>query len=395
MRKKIYRVLGLKLALGVTISLQAQDTSQVTSMYGANGFEWNTSDGNYRMYIGGRLQFRYATPFDRNPISYQALSRSARQEFLVNRARLKIGGHVYKPWVKYAFEYGLVSGRLLDFRIMVEKYRGLNFKIGQWKVNYNRERVVSSGKQQLMDRSIVNAYFTLDRQQGVGVYGNLGSQGIANFSYDVAIVTGAGRSAPFNPTNNLMYIGHLQWNFLGREMPVTESDTRFHQKPVGEIGISGASYKGVYTNFSSSGGTDWINGSDSLLNTYEIRQANVESAFMYKGFSWQNEFHMKWIEDQQNKETIIQSGMYIQAGYFPHGVIGAVPENLEIAGRFAVVLPDIDVDHLQRQYDLAVNYFFRGHRNKLTAEYSWFDYDDSLGETHGKGRFRLQWDISF
>ena len=70
-------------------------------------------------------------------------------------------------------EYELAASVLLDFRMMIERFERIQIKVGQWKIHYNRERVVSSGQQQLVDRSILNREFTIDRQQGVSFYGRL------------------------------------------------------------------------------------------------------------------------------------------------------------------------------------------------------------------------------
>ena len=70
-----------------------------------------------------------------------------------------------------------------DFRVMLERYSFLKMKVGQWKAHYNRERVISSGKQQLVDRSLINRAFTLDRQVGLSLYGRLKGVGLADFNY--------------------------------------------------------------------------------------------------------------------------------------------------------------------------------------------------------------------
>ena len=82
--------------------------------------------------------------------------------------RMKIGGHAYEPWLKYYFEVDLqptreiddssskASARVIDWRIDVAKYKEATLRLGQWKINYNRERVDSSGKQQFVERSIAN-----------------------------------------------------------------------------------------------------------------------------------------------------------------------------------------------------------------------------------------------
>ena len=53
-------------------------------------------------------------------------------------------------------------------------------------------------------------------------------------------------------------------------------------------------------------------------------------------------------------------------------------------------------DNRQIEMGLATNWFFSGHKNKLTFELTHFKFqEDQLDETGGGFRFRLQWDISF
>jgi phosphate-selective porin OprO and OprP len=65
------------------------------------------------------------------------------------------------------------DSRLLDWRISLEKFFFFSLRVGQWNVEYNRERRDSSGQQQLVERSIVNDFFTIDRQMGAMLYGRL------------------------------------------------------------------------------------------------------------------------------------------------------------------------------------------------------------------------------
>ena len=139
-----------------------------------------------------RFQFRFATPSDQDPVSFDDYSNEKQREFKINRARLKVGGHAFQPWLKYYWEYELSQSNLLDFRIMVEKWKWLSLKVGQWKVEFSRERFISSGEQQMMDRSFINRPFKVDRQQGIELYGHLKAAGLADFNYWVAALTGTG-----------------------------------------------------------------------------------------------------------------------------------------------------------------------------------------------------------
>ena len=195
-----------------------------------------TRDKRFSLEIQSRLQFRFATPEDQNPVTFRRFQRrkKARRSKLTGRG-LKIGGNAFQPWLKYYWEYELSQSNLLDFRIMIEKWDWLSFKVGQWKVEYSRERRISSGEQQMVDRSIINRPFTVDRQQGVEVYGRLKGKGVADFNYWVAALTGTGRGNVSNDDNHLMYFGRLQWNFLGRYLDFEGSDLEKHEMPTGIV----------------------------------------------------------------------------------------------------------------------------------------------------------------
>src|SRR5690606_28120780 len=152
-------------------------------------------------------------------------------------------------------------------------------KVGQWKTYYNRERVISSGKQQMVDRSILNRPFTLDRQQGIEFYGRVFPETLADFTYHLSILTGAGRGATENDDGNLMYVGRLQWNMFGRELEMTGSDLKFHEKPTGLIAFAGATNRSPYTRFSQSGGGELTGFEVGVPGQYRVNQALLETAF--------------------------------------------------------------------------------------------------------------------
>jgi len=360
------------------------------------GFEFRTRDGKFLLQFASRLQFRFATPSDTDPATFDDLDAGEKPAFKVSRARLKIGGHAFAPWLNYYFEYELSQSNLLDFRVMVEKWEWLSFKAGQWKSDYNRERVISSGEQQLIERSIITKPFTLDRQQGVEVYGHIKSRGAADFNYWVSVLTGTGRGAKDNDDANLMYEGRFQWNALGRSMEMSGSDLEISEKPALTIAVAGVTNRSPYTRFSQSGGGELDGFPAGIAGQYRVKQAMLETAFKYKGFSWQQETHFKRIIDNVNHTVTDMEGTYLQAGYFLHESIAAVPRQLELAGIYAVYRPDIDINrNSQRQYSAVANWFFNGHKNKLTAQYDYIVLDQATINKSGGSRFRVQWDISF
>ena len=113
--------------------------------------------------------------------------------FRIRRARFKLDGHAYKPWLGYYLEYGIAASVMLTFELEVQKSEQIGARFGQFKVPYNRERLDSSGKQQFADRSIVNNPFTVDRQSGMNLQGHLFAGSRADSKYNFGVYTGTGR----------------------------------------------------------------------------------------------------------------------------------------------------------------------------------------------------------
>ena len=363
--------------------------------YGNKGWQFSTTDGKYMLQFQSRLQFRYAVPFDTDPITYDDHLDADQQILRINRARLKIGGNVYEKWLKYYWEYELAASNLLDFRLMVEKYPWLKLKVGQWKAQYSRERIISSGKQQMAERSIVNRAFTIDRQQGISFYGHLQGGGLADFNYWFSILTGMGRGERENDDMYLMYMTRLQWNFLKRQVKFSGSDVEYSEDPAGTLTFAAVTNRSPYTRFSTSGGGQLPGFEDGVAGQYRVNQCLVETAFKYRGLSWQQELHWKEIKDKVNNSTTILLGTYVQLGYFFHYLWSTIPKPLEAAFRHTVYNPDkSEWENIQREFSFAFNWFFKDHLNKLTAEMSYLKFEKDVAEERDGFRLRLQWDIS-
>ena len=145
--------------------------SQIKVGWGKKGFTLATADGLFQTKIQWRFQGRWTYPERSDPRDEKAFTDNEESTFELRRVRMKVGGHGYQPWIKYFFEVdwqpgrdfddgaGNAATRLIDWRIMLEKYKWAKLRIGQWKINYSRERVDSSGKQTMVERSIMNRIF--------------------------------------------------------------------------------------------------------------------------------------------------------------------------------------------------------------------------------------------
>ena len=123
-------------------------------------------DSTWSMKIGARMQFLTIAQWDSNA---DGLSNPA-SSFLVRRARLKFNGFAFSPKLKYKMELGLsnrdIGGAseftnnapryILDAVLKWNFHENFELWVGQTKLPGNRERVVSSGNLQMVDRSLLN-----------------------------------------------------------------------------------------------------------------------------------------------------------------------------------------------------------------------------------------------
>ncbi len=367
--------------------------------YGKNGFEFKTENGKFSLALQNRIQFRYAAPFDRDPRSIDDLEKPGTDSFMIRRARTKIRGHIMWPWLKYYFQYDWSQPVMRDLNLTIDKYSWAKLWLGRGKVFYNDERVSSSGNQQFVNRSIVNEIFTVDRQQGVQLYGNLFPGTWHDLSYYAGVFSGLGVGERSNDDDDMMWSGRLQWNALGGEMPFSQSDVEYHEKPALNIAVAAATNRSKCTVFETA------NDSCRALpgfevgrsGQYRINQMVEEVRFKWRGFSLLHEFHLKDVRDKINKENTNLMGGLIQAGFFPHYIISIMPKNLEFAGRYAFVDPNRDVDNdLQQEASGVMTYFLNGHSNKLNFQVSHLMVEDpQSGTNQSDQRFWVQWDVSF
>ena len=388
--------------------------------YGRKGFELKSKDGKFATQLQWRFQGRWTYPDNGDPESFSDFNSGPESTFELRRVRMKIGGHGYQPWIKYYLEVDLQSTgssggsagstRLIDWRIMLERFKWASLQVGQWKVDYNRERRDSSGNQQFVERSIVNEVFTIDRQMGAMLYGQVAPGTYFDSRYYVGVFTGSGRGEA-NDDANMMYFGRYQWNFLGRDLKWSQSDVEYHEQPTGSVAFAAYTNIGKCTRWSSSGcgtlgslnsaGMSYTSDSSAKAGQYRVEGMMEEFAFKWRGLSIQHEYHWKQVKDNSYSEGMPGHktnlmGSYSQIGYFPHYLISAVPKPLEVAFRYAFVDPNISAPNDRRQeYTTAINWFFAGHKNKLTLDGSWLTLSQPAGQNQHEQRIRLQWDVSF
>ena len=364
-----------------------------------NGLRIESRDGAFMSEMHLRSQIRFSSPIPSVPRQPKHFLRANEHDLRFRRARFKTAGHILRPWIRYATEYDLVGTRMLDMRVTVQKWEWLQFRFGQWKTEFGRERVSSSGRQEFVERSIVNRQFTVDRQKGFMVMGRVKNGTRADSRYYAGVFTGNGRgfrSSGAGSLNNRdgspMWVTRYQWNFLKDDPGFSQSDLEYHRAPVAAIAIGALSNRSRFTRFSGSGGGTLDGHEVGLPGQFAIRQVAEDFVLKYRGLFLQHEFHWKKIRDRIHHSITRSTGFYFQGGYFPRYVVPWVPEQLELGLRYATV----DQDHARRfdrivESAFVMNWFMDGHSNKLTFDIARYRLAQPNGTHESAVQARLQW----
>jgi phosphate-selective porin OprO/OprP len=364
--------------------------------YDSKGLGWSDPEtGNY-ITLGLRAQIRYTTIED-EPVVLDDFGDSFESGADIKRARYKVWAGLGDNLTFY-HEYDLRNSQLLDLRTTWATNKNFKIRLGQWKPEFNRERVDSSGKQQFSERSIANYWFTIDRQWGLMASGRVAEGSSLDSSWWAGVLGGNGRSENSDGGRPMM-LGRWQWNYKGTVLPFSQSALKRYAQPHASLSFAVVANDSQYTRFSSAGGGQLPGYGEGENNQYRIYQAMQEWAWQHKGLSFQQELHGKTIEDQSAGGTRNLLGGYAQMGWFPADRWAVLSPKLEFAGRVALVSPDDEFDSQNREYSLAANWFFKGHRSKMTFDVSYLSIEQdgisgSGSETESDVRFRVQWDVS-
>ena len=367
------------------------------------GLRIRSGGGAFKAEMHLRSQIRFSTPFASAPRRNGDFFRKNDRDLRFRRARFKSQGEVFRPWIRFKTEYDLVGTRLLDGNVTIQKWDWLQFRFGQWKTEYGRERVDSSGRQEFADRSIVNRQFTLDRQKGIQVLGRLMEGTLADSRYYAGVFTGNGRGFRRSGAGSLdnrdgspMWVTRYQWNFLRADPGYSQTDVEYHESPVAAVAVTAVSNRSRFTRFSGSGGGRLDGFEIGLPGQFAVKQIAEDFVFKYRGLFLQQEFHWKNVRDRIHHRITRMRGSTLQGGYFPHHVASWVPTELELGLRFATVNPDrAREDDRVTEVSFVVNWFLEGHDNKLTFDVGRFGLAHVEGTYRSAIQFRMQWDVSF
>lgn len=349
-----------------------------------------------------RFRFRIQSRFTYETEDGDTLSPEV-VDFNVRRMRMRLDGTVLDPRLLYRIQLSFTRGDM-DFdrteypnilRDAVVGWRLLPHTTvwyGQTKLPGNRQRVVSSGSQQFVDRSLVNATFTLDRDLGVQLHHLIGEE--QPLWVKLAISNGEGRATE-NDDNGLSYTGRIEWLPLGAfkdEGDYFEAD--LDREPTPKVSI-GAVYN-LNKKTTRPGGQLGVQYETPGLHR-DLETYFFDALLKYRGFSWSTEYAHRWTDD-----PVFNDGSDLVTIYKGQGIntqIGYVFENnIEPALRFTQLKADEEalmgdaVD--ERQYTLALSKYINRHTVKVQTDITYDEQWNHLKDSYASSWiYRLQLEI--
>ncbi|PQV48451.1 phosphate-selective porin O/P [Jejuia pallidilutea] len=396
--------LCLVLCLSTILSLSSQEISDTS--FGKGLINFTAKDSTFSIKFAPRFQMRYISSWDHDGDKYGA----AEHNFIIRRARLKFDGFAYSPKLKYKIELGLsnrdLSGGnqfnrntpryILDAVLMWHFAKNWELWAGQTKLPGNVERVISSGNLQLIDRSLLNSRFTLDRDIGIQLRHKFYLGDSFLIREKVALSQGEGRNVTEGNEGGLQYTARLELLPFGAfksKGDYSGSDLKREEKPklsltfTYDLNENAVRERGVLG--------DYMFKSDGSLYETDITTLFVDSMFKYNGFSFMGEYAKRTADAPVAIDTdgVTPTGDIVLTGNALNLQVGYLfRSNFEVAGRFTNVDYETITNALPvKQYTLGFNKFVHGHKLKVQSDISYTSVDGNDDNI----RFRLGFDFHF
>lgn len=362
-------------------SAHAQQGVDETS-FGKGLLNYTAKDNSFSVKFAPRFQVRQYSSWDANGSGYD----KAEHGFLVRRARLKFDGFAYSKNLKYKIELGLsnndLSGsnpytknapnQILDAVIMWTFAKNWELWAGQTKLPGNVERVVSSSSLQLIDRSLLNSRFNIDRDLGIQLRHK--SKWSENFitREKFALSQGEGRNVTSGNEGGLQYTARfevLPFGEFAKKGDYTQADLAREESPKLMLAYTyNFNNNAVKTRSGLGSYMDLSNG--SLYQT-DINTTFIDAMFKYSGISVMAEY-AKRVSDNPiavnaNGST---TGDIVLDGSAVNAQIGYLfKNNVELVGRYTFVdYAAVTSKADEKQYTIGISKYIVGHKLKVQSD---------------------------
>ena len=409
MKFSVLQKVATLLCLFTLLTVNAQEFN--APKFGKGLFNLVGKDSTWTMKVGMRFQTLATSSWDAN----NGLSNPA-SSLLIRRSRLKFDGWAFSPKLKYKLELGLSnrdkSGasyfthdaprQILD-AVLKWNFSG-NWVVwfGQTKLPGNRERVISSGDLQMVDRSLLNSRFTIDRDIGVQLRHKFKLSDTFLVKQIYSIAQGEGRNITRGNLGGHQYTARIELFPFGdfkSKGDYKGSDLKFEPEPKLSLAFNYDLNNNASKTRSNQGSYMFINGT-SANSSAQFFQTNISTLYIdamykHKGFSFMAEYASRDAKDPLAKnsdgtltgdEVQVGNGLNLQTGYL-------LSKTIELSGRYTNISlnKNITGKGAENQYTLGLSKYIAGHKLKVQTDLSYTD----IGFKTNQLLYRLQVDIHF
>ncbi len=380
--------------------------SQIQDYSFGEGLRYKNKDATFQLKAAFRFQSLFVADWNIRNDKIKN-TENLNTTFLIRRSRLKFDGYALSPKLEYKLELGLsnrdigagevtvfnsASNLVLDAYVNWNFYKGFSILVGQTKLPGNRERVISSGNLQFVDRSRLNSRINLDRDMGIQFSheATIGKQ--FGIEQKIAISQGEGRNVTYGNIGGLEYTYHMEIRPFGKFASggdFSGSDLKREQKPKLAIGLTFDMNEEAGRSRGNLG--SFFIGPNVLRKTLYTGFADM--MFKYKGFSMMGEFAIRGTEG--NNPTVYREDGSVVGTYFTGSAINLqagylFEKNYEFSFRYTKVrTQNSSVGKDESQYFIGFSRYIVGHKLKIQSD---FGYEQVEGGDDGL-IWRLQLDF--
>jgi len=384
-------------------------TAQFKAPSFGKGIQIMAQDSSFYLKFGFRFQtlFQSSWNLQNDELSSFEDYQSA---IFIRRSRLKFDGWAISPKLKYKLELALsnrdngggnsqlfnnAANIILDANITWNFHRGWSLWAGQGKMLGNRERIVSSGDLQFVDRSRLNSRFNIDRDVGIMILHKqlIGDRFI--IKKGISITSGEGKNVTAGNLGGMAYGAKIEFFPFGdfqAKGAYTGSAIKYEDQPKLAFAIA-------YEFNDRAGRTRGQLGSflfdiDGESIGKDLNSWFVDLMFKYQNWSVMAEYAQRGTGDE-SPNILNDVGSVIGTYYTGNATniaVGYMFENdVEFAVRWTDVNPEVIVASPEVQYTLGLSKYIREHKLKVQTDLTYrlieFAEDDVL--------YRLQLDFHF
>ena len=383
--------------------------AQIKAPKFGKGLQIMAQDSSYSMKIGFRFQTLFLGQYDVVGGDLGSLENRESRVF-IRRSRLKFGGFAFSPKLKYKAELALsnrdngggnssnfsnAANIILDAFVEWNFYENFSVWVGQGKMPGNRERVISSGNLQFVDRSRLNSRFTLDRDVGIMLkhHHTFGDRFI--LKEIIAYSSGEGKNLTSSNVGGAaltMKIEALPFGNFASKGDYIGAAVKRESEPKLAIAVAYDVNKDAGRERGRKG--SFIVNPTGDFMAHDLRNLHIDMMFKYQGISFMGEY--AHTSTDEGPFVYNEEGTEIGTYYTGTGVNLALgymfKSNWEIAGRWTDIKPEEGVASNETQYTLGLSKYVVGHKLKVQSDITYRAIETSDND---ELIYRMQMDIHF